>query len=401
MESEADRTPAGRKLIDVPEAPPPRTLQRGDWWKVALWLSLTVILLAGHYMTPVRPETMPLHNIHRLLFYFPIMLAAFWSGTWGGLVAGGVIFMFYLPHVYGGGGGHDAHGAALVQEWTSLNHLLEGTVYLLIGGLTGRLIDRLRTEEARLKHALERLRISARELFDSEERLRRADRLTALGQLTTGLAHEIRNPLGSIRGAAEILGDPDIPDDRRREFAAVLVEETERLDAVLTNFLEYARTQREHDGGPADLRAVLDRLLTLMNKKLQSVGVRVVVDLPADPPRVAIGEALLQQVLLNIVLNAVQAMEKGGTLRIEARRTDGAAAGEVRRVTIAVTDTGPGIPSAIRRRVFDPFFTTRAGGTGLGLSIVHRIVTGQGGDVAIEDGPDAAGTRVVVTLPEA
>jgi signal transduction histidine kinase len=303
-----------------------------------------------------------------------------------------VVFLFYYPHVHSGP--HAMHH--ILQSWSSTEHLLEGSTYLLIGGLTGYLIDRIRREEARLRVALAQLRGGAGELFEAEEQLRRADRLAALGQLTTGLAHEIRNPLGSIRGAAEILGDPQTDDARRREFARVLVEETERLDDVLGNFLDYARTHREEEAtGTSDPRAVVERLLALMDKELKAARIAARVDLPQDAPRVAIGEALLQQVLLNLSLNAVQAMPDGGELRIEGI-ADAAGGG----LMLAVADTGPGIAADARARVFDPFYTTKATGSGLGLSIVHKIVTANGGQVAVDE-DYRGGARLVVTLPTA
>jgi signal transduction histidine kinase len=286
---------------------------------------------------------------------------------------------------------HAAHAAALEG---ALDRVLAVTTYLLIGGLTGHLTDRLRRANRRLSAAMDALTERTRAVFEAEEQLRRADRLNALGQLSSGLAHEIRNPLGSIRGAAEILGDPEIDPAQRGEFSRVLIEETHRLDDVLKHFLDYTRSQKSDGPARCELAVVVERILTLLDQKLQSSGVRAELDLPADLPPLALAEGPMQQVMLNLALNAIQAMGDGGTLRIAAERLpDG-------RVGVTVSDTGPGIDPAARGRIFDPFFTTKPSGTGLGLSIAHQIVTGYGGRIGVEDA-EPSGARLRLDLPAA
>jgi signal transduction histidine kinase len=420
-------TPSQALDLDAPEIG--ASIRRDPWgmaWRWGVWLAIAAPLMVVHYVTPVRPELAALHDIHQYLLFIPVILAAFWHGLRGGLAVAAAIFVLYVAHFHAGASqaasqaaagaaqamaGHAGHhmGAGPAYRLPSLftgrfpaSQLLEGATYLLVGGVTGYLADRLRVEQGRLRVALAHLRRSARNLFESEERLRQADRLTALGRLSAGLAHEIRNPLGSIRGAAEILNDPETPAAQREEFGRVLIAETERLDGVLSNFLDYARAQRAGaDGGPCDLAETIERLRTLTDKKLKASGVAVTTRLAPDLPRLAIGQGLLQQALLNVVLNAAAAMPEGGALTIEAGvpiRLDPDAS--PRMVTIAVSDVGPGIPPELRARVFDPFYTTRTAGSGLGLAIVHKIVTGVGGTVAIEDAP-GGGARVVLALPEA
>src|SRR5690606_22557491 len=199
--------------------------------------------------------------------------------------------------------------------------------------------------------------------FEAETQLRRADRLAAIGRLTTNLAHEIRNPLGSIRGAAEILADPATTGEQRDEFSRAIIEETERLDRVLGTFLDYARERRGQTAATARLPEIMERMVALLEKPARRARVTVHADLPADLPAVAIEPGLLQQVLMNLMLNAVQAMEGGGGGRLEV----GSAAAQG-RVRISVSDTGPGIPEDLREQIFEPFFTTKAEGSGLGLA---------------------------------
>ena len=362
-------------------------------WRRLIGLGLVSCgLVLSHYLTPAEAQHAVLHDIYRRVLYVPIILAAFWFGFRGGLICALLIAAAYFPHIY-----HDWGGDFFD---VNLNRTLEATMYIVVGVITGALRDhlfhanrQLHDQANHLKAAMSELTEKTREVFEAEQQLRQADRLTSIGQLTTGLAHEIRNPLGSIRGAAEILSDPDTQPEHRREFGQLLIQETQRLDNVLGHFLDYAKTQRSGDQvDSTDLTLVIDRLLTLMDKKLKMSKIRVTTAIESNLPSLAIAESLLQQVLVNVVLNAQQAMPEGGRLDIHARvGNDGD------QVLIQISDTGPGIPPRIQDRIFDPFFTTKEGGTGLGLSIVHKIVNGNRGAVSID--PDyREGTRITIGL---
>lgn len=385
---------------ELPAAPetgaatrPPLT--RRSPLKLALLVLVTTTLLVVHYTTPAIAEHESLHDLHRQLLYVPLILAAFWYGWRGGLLAAVVVSGFYFSHML-----HHLHHLPLTDN---LNRALELLTYLLIGGGTGYLVDRLRGEERnlltanqRLERAMQNLTEKTREVFESEEQLRRADRLAALGQLTTGLAHEIRNPLASIRGAAEILGDPGVPPPQREEFGRIMIEETQRLDRVVTDFLDYARARKAEAAEAGDLARVLEKTAALSSRPLKDAAVTLEIALPERLPLLAISENLLQQVLLNLFLNAIQAMGAaggGGRLRVEARLSP-----HEKTATILISDTGPGIPREAAERIFDPFFTTKPQGLGLGLSIVHKIVANYQGRIAVD--PDyTAGARFLLTLP--
>lgn len=362
--------------------------------KIVLLLLLSGGIICSHYLTPAIPHDAILHDIYRRILYLPIILAAFWYGWRGGMLGALFISVAYFPHIYHDWGG-DIFNA-------NLNRTLEAVMYLIVGGITGLLIDRLRSANVRLikqsdklQETMRALTEKTREVFEAEEQLRQTDRLKVLGQLSTGLAHEIRNPLGSIRGAAEILGDQETDPDQRQEFTRVLIEETDRLDHVLRNFLEYARTQCDgRTEASCQLTPIIGRLLTLMEKELDSAKIGVETALPAGGlPSLAMDEGLLQQVLLNLMLNSIQAMGGGGTLRIEAGRVLSS-----NLVHISIADTGPGIPPALRGRIYDPFFTTKSAGTGLGLSIVQKIVVAHHGRIWFDE-HHRGGARMVVELP--
>ena len=395
-------------------------LARHSPLKAALLALGTALLLLVHTMTPATAEHSVLHDLHRQALYIPIILAAFWYGWRGGLAVAALISAVFFPHLLSMMHDQQAHVAmGHGGDFTeAINMGVELALYLVIGGMTGALIDRLRAEEGRLRQAnealaartdelqaaMDELTRRTREVFAAEEQLRRADRLAAIGQLTTGLAHEIRNPLASIRGAAEILGDGGIGEEQRAEFSRIMLEETQRLDRVLGSFLDYARAQKASGAGApacAELGRTVESMRTLLGRPLADARVELEVTIEEGLPPLAITCDLLQQVLLNLALNAIQAMAAagGGRLTIEARREAGRA-----MTALRVRDTGPGVPAAVAGRIFDPFFTTKAQGLGLGLSIVHKIIAGCGGEIALEQGGDndqRKGACFVVRLPEA
>jgi len=226
-------------------------------------------------------------------------------------------------------------------------------------------------------------------------RLMETERLAAVGELVAGVAHEVNNPLSSISAYAQLLQRDSELTPAQRESVDVIRAETARASQVVRDLLAFARRsapQRE----PLDLNQLIERTVRLRSYELRSTNVQVALDLGAELPAV-IGDARqLQQVVLNLVTNAIQAMAPvGGTLSI-ATRADGA------RVLLEVTDSGPGIPVALRARVFEPFFTTKpeGEGTGLGLSVSYGIVSAHGGTIVLaERGGGEPGARFVVSLP--
>jgi signal transduction histidine kinase len=283
---------------------------------------------------------------------------------------------------------------------------MEIAMYLVVGWLTGWLSDRLRAaseSERQARNEVERayanLKTKTDELFALEEQLRRADRLAALGQLTAGLAHEIRNPLASIKTSVEILRSriseheraPDEPD-----FSGIILEETARLDHILTEFLQFARAEQTRASDEPHCTSVLvaaRKVLDLAEAEMRAREIRVSMVAMELDVSVALCESHLRQVLLNLLLNSVDAMPDGGEFRIHS---EGKGEGHL---TICVEDTGPGVPSELAGKVFDPFFSTKEQGTGLGLSIVERILDSHGGSIALAAGQNGATTRFVLRLP--
>jgi two-component system sensor histidine kinase HydH len=235
--------------------------------------------------------------------------------------------------------------------------------------------------------------------------VQRSNRLAALGELSAGVAHEIRNPLGVIKNSAEMLRDRIQEDSKRRELTGYIVEEVERLDKVITNFLQFARPA-EPDFELMGINDVLEHTTRFMEPETHFAGIAVEKDLASDLPQVLIDSQQLHQVFLNLFMNAFQAMNESGTLRVETRLALPDAAGQGSgsnkdqdgTVTVSISDTGEGISPDIRPRIFDPFFSTKDEGIGLGLSMVHKIIENHNGRIRVES-EQGSGTTFIISLP--
>jgi signal transduction histidine kinase len=215
--------------------------------------------------------------------------------------------------------------------------------------------------------------------------------LAALGQMAAGLAHEVKNPLGAIKGAAQLLNDPrhGAPVSAvEQEFVGIILEEVERLDRVVGSVLDYARPSKGEQG-PVDLNAVVRRTITVLASD-RAEECEIVTDLVDALPPVRADAEQLRQVLINLVRNAIQAMGGRGTVRVRtALHTTGSSLGSAPAgttgdwVEVSVRDSGPGIAPQVLRNLFVPFFTTKDRGTGLGLAISQRMVEEMGGRIQV------------------
>jgi signal transduction histidine kinase len=251
-------------------------------------------------------------------------------------------------------------------------------------------------------------------------RMKERDRLAALGSMAAGLAHEVKNPLGAIKGAAQLLEELGVgakdEDPQTKEFLGIILEETDRLNRVVGSFLDYARP---HAGNPVpvDVNAAVRRTVQILSSQ-QADGVDVKLELADPMPRARIDPEKLRQVLLNLVHNAIHAMDGHGRVTVGTthRRATGRAgwggppserSGALRSddapaelVEISVHDTGPGISQKVLKNLFVPFFTTKEKGTGLGLAISQSIVQNAGGSIYVQS-QAGSGTKFVISLPAA
>ncbi|MCX6841833.1 MAG: ATP-binding protein [candidate division WOR-3 bacterium] len=333
-------------------------MDRPLWRQPEFWTTVAavVVLSVGHYTAPTHDPFW--HDLFRRLYYLPIILAAFRYGLSGGLVTSILVSLLFLPHVL--------MTRAMLPRQAS-EAVFEIPLYLIVGIVTGILSDRQRK---------------------ANESLRRAERLRTLGEMAAGMAHEVKNPLAAIRSSAQILAGHVSGKDA--EFAGIVVSEVDRLNKVVNEFLEYARPaplKRE----PVKLSAVLDSCLELLAPVIKQAGVAVKRTYPSDEGTVDADSAQLRQVFLNLILNAIQAVENQGSVEVSVRESG-------RETQVTVKDNGPGIPPDKLTSVFEPFYTTKPGGTGLGLPIAQRIVAEHGGRLVIESTP-GEGTTATVILP--
>jgi signal transduction histidine kinase len=272
-----------------------------------------------------------------------------------------------------------------------------------LGASVQSMAEKLIAEEAKLLLKVEELTETTIRLTQAQAQLVRSERMASVGRLAAGVAHEIGNPIAAIMGMEELLLAGDLPPDTQADFLRRMQKETERIHGVLRDLLDFARPeQRAVPGGgapaPADVRSVLGDVAALVRPQKAFRDVRIETDVE-DDTRVTLPAPRLTQVLLNLVLNAGDAVStartSGGRVTVRAR----AAAGTVR---IEVEDDGPGVATAIRDRLFEPFVTTKdvGEGTGLGLAVCRGLVESAGGEIAY-DASYSAGARFVVTLPAA
>jgi two-component system, NtrC family, sensor histidine kinase HydH len=360
-------------------------MRRQDLIRLLVLVLLVVVITALHYLTTVQDTHF--HDIYRRLYYIPIVLGGLWFSLRGGVSTAIAVSVLFAPHVLFQWGHHPA---AHPEQY------LEILLYNIIGFLTGFLAQRERFQKLRYQKTAERLEESYSQLrsqadliLEIEEQLRRADRLSALGELSAGMAHEIRNPLGSIRGTAEILRDGMPAEDPRHEFTGILVREVERLNRVVEDFLRFARPAPVARAA-VDIDRIVGEVLTLLRQTALKGRVQVVLEAGGLPLLSGNGEQL-RQAFLNLALNALQAMPRGGELRVSTGQVGAEA-------QVRFADSGQGIPPENLQRIFNPFFTTRHEGTGLGLAITHRIVQGHGGRIHVESRL-GEGTTFTIALP--
>jgi signal transduction histidine kinase len=300
-----------------------------------------------------------------------------------------VVSFFYLPHVI-----YQWGGSFLTND---LPKTLEIVLYHVIGFVTGFLSQRQMDAAKSLKKTIkerdesyDKLKKQAEILVQAEEQLRHADRLSALGKLSAGIAHEVRNPLASIKGTAEILSDTFQPGDKEYEFVEILIKEVNRLDAVVADFLDFAKPK------PPELKSskindIILSVLKLTEHQIARSRINLKTHLEDTLPSVYVDPEQMKQVFLNLIINAVQAMPDGGILEVSSHM-DGS------KIVCVFSDTGTGISKDQQKNLFTPFYTSKKKGTGLGLAIVCRILEGHKGEIEFAT-EENKGTCFTISLP--
>jgi signal transduction histidine kinase len=351
-----------------------RMPNRGPAYLVMLKIALATLLID-------HTGEVPINSYYYPIYYLPAVTAAEYFGPWATLFWTSVASAAYCSYLY-----------PALQEFEIVPEdyqrlAIRIVFFFLAAMVVNRFMIESRRQTQRYQELAETLAETNRRLEQAQAEARRSERLAALGQLSAGLAHEIRNPLGVIKGSAEMLtqklGDSN---PLATELAGYISTETNRLSALVTRFLDFARPLHA-DLTPRDITAVLDRALNDVAQFWKGAPVRVEKEYEPGLSLVPVDESLCEQAFVNIVQNAYDAMgSSGGMLRVHARKSWAMArnGGRVDGVELRIDDTGPGIPSELREQIFNPFVTTKKSGVGLGLSIVSKIIDGHHGTIRIE-----------------
>lgn len=340
------------------------------WWVIIGGMVILISIL--HYTIPTMKWQF--HLIFMQSYFIPILLGAFQFGIRGGLGTAAVVSLIYFPHIMLQWGG-------LIEA--NLMRFLQIILFNVIGYLTGLKAERERSEKQRYQETAEKLQKSLQQLQEKtskieemEDQLRLADRLSVIGELTASLAHEVRNPLGSIRGVVDILKGEPLRSVKIQEFLEILMQETDRLNQVVENYLGYAR-QPEKEKIRFDVRDIIRNSEILLINRARKSNITINSTLPETPLFLNGVASQLQQVIVNLILNGIQASQQGNTITIRAdllieesaRKSNYQGEG----ILIQISDQGSGIQEKDLDNIFKPFYTTHKEGTGLGLAIVKRI----------------------------
>lgn len=346
-------------------------LHQPTWLRPALIAAMVAVLSIAHYLVPERQLVW--QNLIQHLYLVPIMYSALRYGWRGGLIATAAATASYLPQLLAARGAQPYPGYMLSR--------IAGMVeYFAAAALVGLLAEKDSRQRLRLEQASRDLERVNYELQGTIERMKRSERLYAVGQLAAGLAHEIRNPIAAIAGAAGILERHPDHAEKRRTCIEIISKECSRLNRLLSNFLDFARP-RPPSFQRIRLEPLAASVLELARHAAGGHCVNLRCQFPSTLPEIECDGEQIKQVLLNLAINAVQASPDGGEIVVSAQTTGGA-------VIISIRDHGCGMTPDQMQRLFDPFFTTKESGTGLGLPVAFRIVQQHHGRIWAERNPD-------------
>ena len=331
------------------------------------------------------------HDTYRRLSYFPIAIGAILYGVWGGTCLAVLSCLAFVPHLYlFWARGPEAYYSELSEI---IFYLAAGVVIGLISSRENKLREKYKILSEKLAGSYKRLHEQASQLVGAEKQLGQSRKLSMLGHVSASLAHEIKNPLASIKGAAEILADEVPCGHPKYEFIEIMRSEISRLNHSVEDVLKFCRGQQHQDGSKQEsVEEIINRVVLLLEARLKEKSVTVSIHSKFDENRFMTDEAAMIQVLMNIIINAVDAVEKNGRIIIELGKHG-------KGCLIRISDDGPGIDESMTEEVFQSFVTFKEDGTGLGLSISKKIVESLGGKITIEKST-IGGAAFSIFLPE-
>jgi signal transduction histidine kinase len=354
--------------------------ERGRAYSVILKILLGSLLV---------DHTGGIFSSYYLIYFLPVVTAAMYFDLWATLLWTGLTSAAYCSFVVW------ALSEYEVTADTITELAIRNLFFFLAAVVVNRFVTENRQQAMRYRELAETLAETNRRLEQAQEEARRSERLVALGQLSAGLAHELRNPLAVIKGSAETLTRKLASSDPiTNEIAGYISSEVNRMNALVTRFLDFARPHKLQQRKEA-IPPLLERALKAARDRWPDLNVEVEQQFAADLPEVTLDGDLIERVFTNLALNAYEAMGSGGgRLRVAAvPSADGK-----RGVEITFQDTGPGIPAELREQIFNPFFTTKETGVGLGLSIVSKIIDDHRGSIRLTSEP-GEGACFQVFLP--
>jgi two-component system, NtrC family, sensor histidine kinase HydH len=357
---------------------------RGRAYVVIVKIGLASLLIAH------TGETAAINSSYYPIYYIPIITAAVYYGPWSSLLWTFLSAAAYCSYLFPALAEFTLEESDLVELATRL------LFFFFVGVVVNRLVIQYRREAERSRATAEALAETNRQLESAQAEARRSERLAALGHMSAGLAHEIRNPLGVIKGSAEML-QQKVEDSNTvaRELAEYISSEVNRLSSFVTRFLNFARPEKLALSR-SSVTDILDRALDAVRERYPDARVVVMRSYAPDVPEIFVDAELCESVFTNLIQNAYEAMgAAGGDLRVSVfeaneKLRDG--------VAVQIEDTGPGIAPELREQIFNPFISTKKTGTGLGLSIVSKVIDEHHGSIRIEHSA-TGGACFVIFLP--
>ena len=347
---------------------------RGRYYSVII-----KIILATYLMEHTGGGAGGITSSYYLIYFLPVMTAALFFEITGTLIWTAITCAAYCSLLI---------PALQFYEFTpegAKELALRNIFFFLAAVVVNPFVSENRRQAERYRRLAEELAESNRRLELAQEEARRSERLAALGQLTAGMAHEIRNPLAVIKGSAETLTRRlQSSDPLTTEVAGYITSEVNRLNTVVTRFLNFARPLKL-EKSPTAIPPLLDRAVRVASERWPEAKVEVVRRYAEGVPEMNVDPDLSEQAFANLVLNAFEAMKETGgklTLSVAPASSDGK-----RGVEVDVEDNGPGVPPELREQIFNPFFTTKKEGVGLGLSLVSKIVDDHRGWIRLSSEP--------------
>jgi len=360
--------------------------------KIIIFFILTAFVILIGLLHSFTPGYMIFyHDTYRRLSYFPIAIGAILYGLKGGVCLAAMSCLAFVPHLFMfWARGPEAYYSELSEI---IFYLAAGIVIGLISSRENRLREKYKTLSEKLAGSYQRLHDQAAQLLKAEKQLGQSQKLSMLGHLSASLAHEIKNPLASIKGAAEILADEVPFNHPKHEFIEIMRSEIARLNHSVDDVLKYCRGRQHKDpSGQDHMGNIIRHVVSLLETSFKKKSIEVTITSNPDEGPFSTTKDAMIQVLMNILINAVDAVGENGRIIIDFGRDE-------KWCFIHISDDGPGIDELLIEKIFQSFVTFKEDGTGLGLSISKRIVESLNGNIYIEKSI-LGGARFSIFLPE-